>query len=179
MKYELSQKAYEIDFRKIEEGYLYSPMITYAKTRNKAKSQLLNDAYCENVCLTGSDDEVTYITIPVVRCKESDKYHFEEKEMTLYDIEKELKERSRLSEFDRILKDKGISHCYIRKGNYYRPNSCGYTDFKHRAGTYTKEEAVSHAKSCRDIDLEIIDIVNHNNMINEEIDNLKTRLIKT
>ena len=42
-KYVLSEKAWEIDFSRIEEGYLYGEMIVYAETRNKAKTLLLKD----------------------------------------------------------------------------------------------------------------------------------------
>ena len=75
------------------------------------------------------------------------------------------------------MNDNGIKYCYIRKGSYYKPNSCGYTDFKHRAGVYSKEEAVSSAKSCRDITLEIIDIQSHNEMLNIEIAELQNKLL--
>lgn len=179
MKYKLAQKAYEIDFSKIEEGFLYdsSRFITYAETRNKAKSQILKEAYCESICLEGEEDEVTYLTIPVIRCKEADKYFFEDKEISLYQIEEELTERKRLSDLQEILDNESIKYCYIRKGGYYKPNSCGYTDFKHRAGVYTKKEAVSHAKSCSDIWLERIDIEDHNKMIQSEIQDLQTRIL--
>lgn len=180
MKYKLSKKAFEIDFSKIEEGYLYdsSSFITYAENRNKAKSELLRMAYCENICLTGEDEELTYLTIPVIRCKEADKYFFEDKEMTLLSIDRELRERKRISDLDEILNNKHIKYCYIVKNGYYRPNNCGYTDFKHRAGVYSKEEAVSSAKSCSDIRIMRIDINEHNQMINDEINELKTRLLE-
>lgn len=176
--YTLKEKAYEIDFSRIEEGYLFSEYITYAENRNQAKTQLLKDSYCQSICLQGSDDEVTYLTIPVIRAKQADKYDFEGSSMTKQQISEELEERERKRHLDNILNDESITHCYIRKGNYYRPNSCGYTDFKHRAGIYSKKEAVSHAMSCRDIDLEIINIDNHNKMIQEEIQELQTRLIE-
>tara|TARA_R110000772_G_scaffold255955_1_gene372315 strand:+ start:777 stop:1313 length:537 start_codon:yes stop_codon:yes gene_type:complete len=177
MKYTLAKKAYEIDFSKIEEGFLYDSFMTYAETRNKAKSQLLKRAYCENVCLSGEDEEVTYLTIPVIRCKQADKFHFEGAELSLYDIDQLKFEKKRNKSLDDILNDNGIKYCYIRKGSYYKPNSCGYTDFKHRAGVYSKEEAVSSAKSCRDITLEIIDIQSHNEMLNIEIAELQNKLL--
>lgn len=180
MEYKLAKKAYEIDFSKIEEGYLYdsSSFIIYAETRNKAKTDLLKKAYCESICLSGEEDEVTYLTIPVIRCKSADKYFFEDKEMSLFNIDEELTERKRLSVLQEILDNQHIKYCYIRKGSYYGPNSRGYTDFKHKAGIYTKEEAVSHAKSCRDLWLERIDIEDHNKMINQEVRELQTRLLK-
>ena len=171
MKYTLAKKAYEIDFSRIEEGFLYdsSSFIIHSETRNKAKSELLKKAYCENICLSGEDDEVNYLTIPVIRCKEADKYFFEDKEMSLSSIEEELTERKRIFDLDEILNNEYIKYCYIIKRGYYRPNNCGYTDFKHRAGVYSIEEAVSSAKSCRDIRIERIDINEHNQMIKDEV----------
>lgn len=179
IKYVLVEKAYQINFGRIEEGYLYddSSFVVYAETLNKARYKLLEKAYCENVCLRGSDDEVTYITIPVVRAKEYDTFLFEGEGLTKSRIKEKLNERKRLTELDKILTDDSISHCYIRKGNYYRPHSCGYTDFIHRAGIFTKQEAINSAKSCRDLTIIPIDIDKHNKMIQDEIDDLKTRLI--
>lgn len=178
-KYTLVEKAYKINFGKIEEGYLYDEdsFVVYAETLNKAKYKLLEKAYCENICLRGSDDEVTYITIPVIRAKEHDTFLFEGEPLTKIGIIKKLRDRDRESELNKILDDDSISHCYIKKGSYYRPNSCGYTDFIHRAGVFTKQKAVSSAMSCRDLYIIPIDIEKHNKMIQDEIDDLKTRLI--
>ena len=169
MDRKIIKKAYQVDLNKIEEGYLYSPMICYAENRNKAKSSLLGENLYSDLKLAGEEEEVTYLTTPVVRCKSADKYDFEGLEMTQRQIDDELTERKRLSVLDEILNNKSIKYCYIRKRGYYRPNSCGYTDFKHRAGVYEKEKAVSHAKGCKEIWLEIIDIDEHNNMITSEL----------
>lgn len=179
MKYRTVKKAYEINLGSIEEGYLYPQMITYADNINKAKVQLLKDSYCENICLEGEEEEVTYITIPVIRCKEADKLDFEGKEMSLCQIEDEIEERRRNYVLDEILNNKHIKYCYIIKGGYYRPNYCGYTEYVHKAGVYDKEDAVRHAKGCKDIRLERIDIDEHNKAIEEEIKDLKTRILKT
>lgn len=179
MKYKLAQKAYEIDFNKIEEGYLYdsSFYIAYAETRNKAKTHLLKQVYCESVCLRGENEECTYLTLPVIRCKEADKYHFEGEELTIRMIEEKIAGRKRDSELEDILKDDSISHCYISKGGYYRPGGSGYTDFRSRAGIFTKKEAVSSAKSCRELFIIPIDKEEHNKMINDEVTELQSRLI--
>lgn len=178
-KYKLVEKAWKINFSKIEEGYLYDPsfFIAYAETRNKAKSILLDKAYCENICLEGEEDECTYMTLPVIRYKEADKYLFEDKHLTLWQIEEKIHEKKRLDKLEEILKDGSVSHYYIKKGGYYRPGGAGYTDFKSRAGIFTKEEAVSSAKSCRDLTIIPIVVEEHNIMITEEINELKTRLI--
>jgi len=178
MKLELTKKAFEINFSKIEEGYLYSPEVCYAKNRNEAKSKLLAQTKYESIMLCGEDEEVTYLNIPVLRCSHLDKYSFEGKELTEQEIEEKLDEIKRLSILDEILNNQHIQYCYIRKGSYYRPNSCGYTDFKHRAGVYEKSDAVSQAKSCSDIWLERIDIEEHNKMMQDEIRDLTSRLIK-
>lgn len=179
MKRKLVKKAYEINFSKVEEGYLYCPEVCYAETRNKAKSLLLAQTRYESIMLRGEDDEVTYLTIPVIRCKHADKYEFEGMEKTKGQIEDILAERKRIASFDEILDNDSYVYCYIRKNGrgYYKPNSSGYTDFQHRAGVYTKEEGVSSAKGCRDIWLERIDIDEHNQMIDDEIKQLKWRRI--
>lgn len=180
MKYELAKKAWEINFDNIEEGYLYDQgfYVVYANTRNKAKSKLLTLADCEGIRLKGEEDEVDYLTIPVIRSKKYDKYYFEGEALTIYSIEGRLRERERLESLQEILDNNSIKFCYIKKGSYYRPNSCGYTDFTHMAGVYTKEEAVSKAESCEDLRIIPIDISEHNKMIEERIKDLTTRLIK-
>lgn len=171
------KKAYQVDLSKIEEGYLYSDLIIHADNRNQAKSHLLSENKYEGLRLRGSDDEVTYLTIPVIRAKECDKYIFESQEKTKHEIDEILYERKREAKLNSFLTDPKITHCYIRKGSYYRPNSCGYTDYKHLAGVYSIKEGVSDAKSCRDIYLEIIDVEKHNNMVIDMINELKSRII--
>lgn len=170
-------KAYEIDFSKIEEGYLYSRSICYAENRNKAKSILLKNNIYEGLCLKGSDDEVGYLTIPVIRCKNADKVIFEGKEIVRNQIDDLINERERIAKLDEILNNNNIKYCYIIKGSYYRPNSCGYTSFKHEAGVYTKDEAVKHAKSVREIRLEWCDVEEHNKIINQKIAEFQGRLL--
>lgn len=76
-----------------------------------------------------------------------------------------------------IAKSKKITHCYIRKGSYYRPGSCGYTDYKVKAGVYTKEEAINHAERCRELTLVPIDNAKHNELIMDEVKDLLSRYI--
>ncbi|MCD8433540.1 hypothetical protein LNJ05_12285 [Tenacibaculum finnmarkense genomovar ulcerans] len=175
MKYKLAKKAYEIDFGRIEEGYLYSQEICFAETLNKAKYELLG--VLEGATLVKSDKEINYLNIPVVRFKHADKYFFEGREMNMREIEDELSENKRILALDEILNNPLIKYCYKIKRGYYRPNNCGYTDSKKEAGIYSKEEAVSSAKSCRDVRIETIDIGEHNQMIKDEIQELNTRLL--
>lgn len=180
MEYTLAQKAYEIDFSKIEGGFLFDPQmfITYSDTENKAKIDLLKKAIAELITLCGDNEVVTYFNIPVVRCKEEDKYEFEGQNLTKSQIDEIFMERQRISKLEEILNDPKIEFCYIEKGLYYLPNYRGQTEFKHKAGIYTKEEAVRYAKSCRYITLEAIDKKCHNFMIKQQIRELETRILK-
>lgn len=81
------------------------------------------------------------------------------------------------SELNKIAKNKKVTHCYIKKGSYYRPNSCGYTDFQSLAGVFTKEEAISEANHCNDVWIIPINNESHNKMIVQAIKELSTRLI--
>lgn len=60
---------------------------------------------------------------------------------------------------------------------YYRPDNCGYTEYRGDAGIYTKEDAVSQALSVRELKLVEIDIAEHNKMITDKIEALKKHLI--
>lgn len=83
-------------------------------------------------------------------------------------------------EINKIANNKKIKFCYIKKrGSYYRPNCSGYTDFTYKAGVYAKEDAVSQATSCRELDLIPIDITKHNERIANEIKDLSSRFINT
>lgn len=171
------KKGYEINFSKIEEGYLYDNRTCSTDTLNQAKSILVKENRYENICLMGEDDEVNYLTIPVVRCQPADKYEFEDSLKTIHEIRNILNKRKRLNKLNSFLENPDISYCYIKKGSYYRPDGCGYTDMRHRAGVYTKQDAVSQAKSVQDLYIIPINIEEHNKMINDEIDDLKSRIL--
>lgn len=174
-KYKLEEKCYQVDFSKVDEGYLFSETICHAESLGKAKQKLLKEV--DECKLLRSEEDITFLNIPVKRCKEFDKHEFDGASLTMFEILRVLRSRKRDNILDGILADKDINYCYIRKGSYYRPNSCGYTGVKQQAGVYTKQEAVSHAKSCKDIFVVPINIVEHNEMINKEINELKTRLL--
>lgn len=174
----VTEKAWSIDFSNIDEGYLYdqSGYICYTENRNKARSILLSEYRWEMV--TYWNEELTYLNIPVKRAKEFDKYDVDGLSLTSREIEKIKYEKEREDELNSTLTDERITHCYIKKrGAYYRPNSCGYTDFNFRAGIYEKSEAVRMAKSCEELDIIPIDTEEHNKMIEDEISELKDRLI--
>ena len=81
------------------------------------------------------------------------------------------------SELKKIANNKKIRFCYIRKGPYYRPNACGYTDFITKAGVYTKEEAIKRAESCKELTIIPVNIDEHNKFIVDEVKDLLSRHI--
>lgn len=172
------KKAYEIDFDKIKEGFLAASVICHAENLNKAKSLLLKEVKYEYWKLKYSNEELSYLNIPVKRCKSSDIVIFEGKEITRYLINEILEERERLAKLDEIANNPNVKYCYIYKSGYYRPNRSGYTSLRFEAGVYPKEEAISHAKSVREISLYCVDIDEHNKMINEKISEYQERLLK-
>jgi hypothetical protein len=156
---------------------MYSEILCYADTVNKAKTELLARCIYENVYLIDTNEEVTYLNIPVIRHKEADKYFIEDVELTLREYGVITEKRKRNNDLDMILADDLVTYCYIRKGSYYRPHSSGYTDMRHRAGVYKKEDAVSSARSVCELTIIPIDINEHNEMINREIEDLQTRIL--
>lgn len=170
-------KAYEIDLDKLDEGYLSDSIICYAENSNKAKTELLKQVKYDDWKIKYSGEELTYLNIAVKRRKSSDKVIFEGKEVLRCSIDGLINERERITKLDEISNNPNIKYCYIIKGSYYRPNSCGYTSLRFEAGVYPKDEAVSHAKSVREIRLEWVDIEEHNKMINQKIAELQGRLL--
>lgn len=170
-------KAYQIDLDRLDEGYLSDTIMCYANNVNEAKKKLLQEIKYDNWKLKYTDAELTYLNIPVIRRKSDDKILFEGNAVTEIEMNRILYKRERDLLLENILNDANIKYCYIKKGSYYRPNSCGYTDYKYRAGVYTKEEAVQSAKRCDELTIIPIDILEHNTMINNEISELSSRLL--
>lgn len=90
-------------------------------------------------------------------------------------LEIDMSEKQRIS--DLTLLCSKHKYFYIRKGYYYCPDACGYTERKEFAGVYSSDEAFSHARSCRETTLIPIDIEKHNKMIQESIEDLSSRII--
>lgn len=175
----LKIKAYEIDLDKLDEGYTTDTIMCHAECITKAKVKLLEQVKYDDWKLRASGDELTYLNIPVKRRKYSDKVIFEDKEVLRHEIESIINERERNAKLDEILSNPDITHCYIIKhGSYYRPHSSGYTSLRHEAGVYPKEKAVLEAKSVREISLLRCDAAEHNKMINENIAELRARLLE-
>ena len=175
--YPIIEKAYQINLEKLDLGFLSDSIICHAESLNKAKKELLQHVKYDDLELRYSGQKLTYLNIPVQRSRSADKVLFEGKEVLRYQIEKTVHERDRILKLDEIQNNPNIKYCYIIKGSYYRPNSCGYTSLRFEAGIYPKDEAVSHAKSVQEIRLECVDIEEHNKMINEKIAELQGRLL--
>lgn len=171
------KKAYELNLNKLDEGFLSDAIICHADTFNEAKSILLTKVKYDGWKLKYSGDELSYINIPVRRNVQSDIVIFEGQEVPRDKINGIINTRERMAKFIEILANPAIQYCYILKGNYYRPNSCGYTQFIHEAGVYTKEDAVQHAISCSELTLRPIDITEHNKMLTDKIQDFTSRLL--
>ncbi len=177
--YPIVKKAYEIVLSRLDEGFLSDTIMCHAENVNQAKKILLDMVKYDGWKLRYgvNDDEINYLTIPVIRRKEDDIVLFEDKEIIKSKIEPMLRNRERLKELNDILDNPNITHCYIYKGAYYRPNSCGYTALRTEAGIYTKQEAVFEAKAVREIVIIPIDPEEHNKLIMEKIEELNGKLI--
>ena len=77
-----------------------------------------------------------------------------------------------------MLKDKGVTHCYIVKsGLYYNPNYRGYTDLIFRAGVYEKKDAIEHGLACHELIIIPINKIEHNKALMDEISLIQSKLI--
>ena len=74
-KLQFAQKAWEIDFGRVEEGYMFEKVWAYGNTVGQTKQELLVEVEgCKNYL----GEEITFLNIPIIRCKEKDKYYFED-----------------------------------------------------------------------------------------------------
>lgn len=178
-KLTIVKKAYRIDLSKIQDGFMYrySEVMCHAEKLTKAKKELLKIASIEGLLLRGKQ-ELTYLNIPVIRHKIEDIVVFIGSEMTRYAAQSQIKQHKKDQKLFEILDDESITHCYIKKGPYYCPNYCGYTDHLHEAGVYTKEAAIDHVRFVNGCYAIPIDVDKHNNMIKEKIADLSTRIIQ-
>lgn len=175
---EIIQKAYNV-WHKGMIGYgpeiANSPEeteVVYAHTPSKAKSSA-ND--WKDWPLDGYD--ASFTDLKCRRAKDYDMVMYEGSLIKRFQIQDIEAKKERDKYLNEILDNPHIEYVYIYKRGYYMPNYCGYTDMKHRAGVYPKNEAVEHARITNEIHLERIDIKEHNKMIESEIQVLKTRLI--
>lgn len=179
MRLEIIEKAWQVDLSKIDKGYLWSNEIEYGETKGVAKHSFLPEF--DGARLAYSDEEITYLNIPVIRCKNADKVLFQGDIICRNDVQERIETQERDQRLDKLLLDNPDSFAYIMKrGSYYRPNSCGYTGTKSQAGIYTLKEAIDSVKGCSlypIMDAVLIDKIEHNKMLQDEINDLKSRLI--
>ncbi|BBI90525.1 hypothetical protein HYO65_gp133 [Tenacibaculum phage PTm1] len=185
LELELVSKCWELNLDKILHGDHYNigdfTVHTDVKNenRNDAKTKIMKDIHwlCGLNLNDNDETEVTYLNIPIKRCKVGDKFLFEGEPKSKYQIEEILKERKRIDELKKFAEDNKGKFCYIQKYDYYKPNRSGYTQYRTKAGVYEVADAVDSAIKCRDLSLVLIDIDEHNKNILEEIEDLKTRLL--
>jgi hypothetical protein len=177
MKLEIKEKAYQVDFSQIEEGYLYGEAICHAESLGKAKTKLLPEV---EGCRTNLFyDDVTFLNIPVIRAKQYDRIIYNEEIITRHELEYKIRVKESDIELNKILKDKTITHCYKKKrGMYYSWENCGYVSYKQNAGVYNKEEAVNYCKGQLDVTCIPIITKEHNDFLFKQIERIKKGVIK-
>lgn len=179
MELKILEKAYEVDFKQIKEGFLASNEQCYAKTRNEARKKLLCQIAYDDWIIKDSLEKVNYLNIPVIRLKENDILNFSGKQIKRWELKEYLIHKKRYEELDKILNNKNIIYCYKVKGRkFYKLNNCGYTQYSYKAGIYTKEDAVSDAKNSNKLWVRPINIEEHNKNVLNEIEILKKSIIK-
>lgn len=159
----------------------WMPQIVVAESEKLARKEALNLLRENQIDSDHFGNEFTYISLNLKRFPECDKFMVGNKVMSRDDIDYEKKKNDRDAEFRQLLSDNPGGWAYIRKGgSYYRPNSCGYTEFKPYAGVYPLKDAV---KECIGMSLAeymrpiLIDVTEHNEMMNKHIEELKSRII--
>ena len=178
MKLKIHQKAYELDLSKLSEGFLSSEIILHAENRNKARHLILEKVKYDDWKLYKTDEELSYLNIPVIRCESADKVYFEDKIINKGEIKFILEKREKIKYLQSIKDNESITHCYIiKRGSYYRPGYCGYTESVIEAGVYSKDEAISHSLCCDELSIHPIDKEIHNKLILNKIEELKNNLI--
>jgi hypothetical protein len=182
------KKAYQVnpsnlDYRheSVARGYVYEPF--YAETEKEARIKVLK--FLSNECGVDEDNcdnQLTYITVKVKRYPDNDLFMDNGVLKTKSRIEADQRREERDAGFRKLLDDHPNGYALIRKGGYfYRPNSCGYTEYRTEAGVYTLTRAVNECLGMSDGEYmrpELIDIAEHNKIILAKIAELKTKLIE-
>lgn len=169
-------KAYEVNLGKVEEGFLYSREVAYANSVGEAKSIFLNMADKYYQLSTGN--ECTFLTLPLRRNKYLDIYKVGESFISIDEMLSQAKLIQHNTNLSNILNNPSIEYVYIQKdGKYYCANSMGYTQYRKNAGIFTKKEGVDEGVNNLNYDIIPIDIDEHNQMIEEEIKYLKSKII--
>jgi hypothetical protein len=174
MKYKLLKKGWTLNLGLIDEGYLWCDYHVLAENRNQAKSKMIHSVKYEGMILSSTEEELSYMNVPIVRDKSIDVFDFEGQSLALYEIEEILKERKRRSLMNEILQNPSITHVYIKKeGWFYCKNYRGYTERGFSAGLYEKQKAYDHCTGCQKLKMIPCSPEEHNNSIDEEISRLE------
>jgi hypothetical protein len=145
MKLELIEKAWSLDLDAISGGHCCGEIIVYAETRGKAKSKMMETDASDYV-LNITEEDITFLNVPVIRAKNLDTVKLENKEMVrnramsyLDQLEKRNKIELHSSEkFHR-------QHTREYLGNaigFWALNGRGYTIDPEKAHIYTKAEVL-------------------------------------
>lgn len=184
-----AKKAYQVNpsnldcsHESVVRGYIYEPII--ADNEREARKMALH--FLDNDCGIAEDykdDPLTYISVKVRRIPEHDRFLVDGKLKTREGIEYDRRKKENEDMLRKMLTDNPNGLAYIKKGGYYYgPNCGGYTEYRSNAGVYTMAKAV---QECLGVDLRDfmrpvpIDIEEHNKMITEKIEDLKSKLIQT
>lgn len=179
----LQEKAWEINpiYLSEHDKYYAPDDVVYADSRGKAKSKLLARIRFSDI-KDFLDKEIGFLNLRVKRAKHSDKYLIDGEIKLLGQIELDRQTKERNDEVDLMVKENPTGYAYIKKGGlYYRPNSCGYTEYLISAGVYPIQRAADIVKSCSIGDYMLlipIDPVEHNEKLNKTIEDIKSRLIQ-
>lgn len=181
------KKAYQVNpvnldhsHESVARGYIYETF--HADNEREARKKALRflDHDC-GVTDDYMDNPLTYTSVKVKRYPSDDLFLIDGKLKSQSAIEYEAKKKERDDNLRKILVDNPDGFAMIRKGGYfYRPNSKGYTEIRTDAGIYTLVHAVNECLSCSLDDYmrpEIINIQEHNQLILDKIELLKTQLI--
>jgi hypothetical protein len=164
----------------VARGYIYDSF--YAANEKEARLKALKHLDNYGVDEDNCDNPLTYITVKVKRYTDNDLFMDNGVLKTKSRIEADQRRQERDAGFRKLLDDHPNGYALIRKGGYfYRPNSCGYTEFRTEAGIYTLTRAVNECLGMSDSEYmrpELIDIAEHNKIILAKIDELKTKLIE-
>lgn len=176
---ELLQKAWVIDKNKLSEPWFAPDNVYYGETVGKVKNKALYDLEGHTTALF--KEPFTFLNVPLIRAKYADKYIVDGETKTLASIDYDNRKSEQRESLLKIVSNNPNAFAYIIKGGmYYRPNNCGYTEFKSMAGIYPIDEAARTVVSCDlgdHMKLVLINNEEHNAMINECIEDLKSRLI--
>lgn len=175
LKHLPKEKAYVVNLGKIKEGYLYFNDVVYAENVNKAKLLFLKNY---DFIIDETNEDATYLTLPVIRNKYEDKYLIDGNYISFSTILELGEKHIHNKKLTEILNNPEVDFVYVKKGGYYyRDNGCGYSEYVRNAGVYKKEEGVRIGFNYTEFTIIPINIEEHNKMIQDEINYLNKKLI--